>query len=155
MTSSFQDSSWAHERRPLEASKPPGVGEVLLSHDGEALLEGLLTNFFVVRRAAGAADKASPETEPSGPTLERKPHLPKHETEERFGTRNGNGSTRVNGRSAVEERESAEGKGDGESEAESGDPAFRWRDDWRGLVVQTAALEDGVLPGVVRERVLR
>lgn len=35
-------------RKPLEKLRPPSVTELLLSNDGERILEGCLTNFFVV-----------------------------------------------------------------------------------------------------------
>ncbi|KAJ7555870.1 hypothetical protein O6H91_05G058100 [Diphasiastrum complanatum] len=41
-------SSWAKTRQILEQLRPRDATEVLLSKDGHKLLEGLLTNFFVV-----------------------------------------------------------------------------------------------------------
>lgn len=35
-------------RKRLEKLRPPSVTELLLSNDGEQILEGCLTNFFVV-----------------------------------------------------------------------------------------------------------
>lgn len=50
-----QDSGWATERQPLEALRPPGIADVLLcSRDGR-LLEGLVTNLFVVAAASEAS----------------------------------------------------------------------------------------------------
>ena len=37
-------------RKPLEKLRPPSVTELLLSNDGDQLLEGSITNFFVVCR---------------------------------------------------------------------------------------------------------
>lgn len=47
-----QDSGWVAERRPLEALRPPGAGEVLLCSQHGRLLEGLVTNLFVVAPAS-------------------------------------------------------------------------------------------------------
>ncbi|GMH36313.1 hypothetical protein BSKO_04181 [Bryopsis sp. KO-2023] len=41
-------SQWVLDRRPLESLKPEGFHEVILSTDNGGLLEGLVTNFFVV-----------------------------------------------------------------------------------------------------------
>ncbi|KAL7148352.1 hypothetical protein ABFS83_06G172700 [Erythranthe nasuta] len=43
-------SDWVRLRKPLEKLRPPSVTELLLSNDGERILEGCLTNFFVVCR---------------------------------------------------------------------------------------------------------
>jgi hypothetical protein len=37
-------------RKPLEKLRPPSVTELLLSKDGDRILEGCVTNFFVVCR---------------------------------------------------------------------------------------------------------
>ena len=37
-------------RKPLEKFRPPSTTELLLSNDGDRLLEGCVTNFFVVCR---------------------------------------------------------------------------------------------------------
>jgi branched-subunit amino acid aminotransferase/4-amino-4-deoxychorismate lyase len=71
----------------LENSKPTGVSEIILSNDGNRLLEGLVTNFFVVSRNSEATVPNIPEK-------------------------------------------------------------------WRDVEVQTAALADGVLPGVIRQLVI-
>lgn len=36
------------QRKLLEKLRPPSVNELLLSNDGDTILEGCLTNFFVV-----------------------------------------------------------------------------------------------------------
>ncbi|CAL1374352.1 unnamed protein product [Linum trigynum] len=41
-------SDWVRLRKPLERLRPSLVTELLLSNDGDRLLEGCLTNFFVV-----------------------------------------------------------------------------------------------------------
>ncbi|KAL3838355.1 hypothetical protein ACJIZ3_022946 [Penstemon smallii] len=41
-------SDWVRLRKPLEKLRPPLVTELLLSNDGDQILEGCLTNFFVV-----------------------------------------------------------------------------------------------------------
>lgn len=80
-------SLWATTRQMLENSKPTGVSEIILSNDGNHLLEGLVTNFFVVSRNSEATVPNIPEK-------------------------------------------------------------------WRDIEVQTAALADGVLPGVIRQLVI-
>lgn len=49
-------TSWAAERAPLEAQKTAGITEVLLADSRGGLLEGLLTNLFVVARDPDATD---------------------------------------------------------------------------------------------------
>lgn len=41
-------SVWASAREALEKAKPAGATEIVLSNDGDGLLEGSVTNFFVV-----------------------------------------------------------------------------------------------------------
>nr|GMD32067.1 uncharacterized protein LOC109192367 [Ipomoea batatas] len=41
-------SDWVRQRKLLEKLRPPSVNELLLSNDGDTILEGCLTNFFVV-----------------------------------------------------------------------------------------------------------
>ncbi|KAM7275914.1 hypothetical protein ACFE04_017780 [Oxalis oulophora] len=43
-------SDWVRLRKPLENLRSPSVTELLLSNDGDQILEGCLTNFFVVSR---------------------------------------------------------------------------------------------------------
>ncbi|KAK6933301.1 Aminotransferase class IV, partial [Dillenia turbinata] len=43
-------SDWVRIRKPLERFRPPSVTELLLSNDGDRILEGCVTNFFVVCR---------------------------------------------------------------------------------------------------------
>ncbi|KAF8101929.1 hypothetical protein N665_0201s0230 [Sinapis alba] len=43
-------SDWVRLRKPLEKFRPPSTTELLLSNDGDHLLEGCVTNFFVVSR---------------------------------------------------------------------------------------------------------
>ncbi|XP_073143745.1 uncharacterized protein [Henckelia pumila] len=43
-------SEWVRLRKSLEKLRPPSVTELLLSNDGDHILEGCLTNFFVVCR---------------------------------------------------------------------------------------------------------
>ncbi|KAL7109485.1 hypothetical protein ACP275_06G178200 [Erythranthe tilingii] len=49
-------SDWVRLRKPLEKLRPPSVTELLLSNDGERILEGCLTNFFVVCRKEKGQD---------------------------------------------------------------------------------------------------
>ncbi|XP_019452854.1 PREDICTED: uncharacterized protein LOC109354663 [Lupinus angustifolius] len=41
-------SDWVRIRKTLEKLRPPSVTELLLSNDGDQILEGCVTNFFVV-----------------------------------------------------------------------------------------------------------
>ncbi|XP_058769670.1 uncharacterized protein LOC131643467 [Vicia villosa] len=41
-------SDWVRVRKTLEKLRPPSVTELLLSHNGDQILEGCVTNFFVV-----------------------------------------------------------------------------------------------------------
>lgn len=41
---------WARMRKSMEKMRPPGATELLLTNDGDHLLEGSVTNFFVVCR---------------------------------------------------------------------------------------------------------
>ncbi|KAG8390664.1 hypothetical protein BUALT_Bualt01G0107100 [Buddleja alternifolia] len=41
-------SDWVRLRKSLQKLRPPSVTELLLSNDGDGILEGCLTNFFVV-----------------------------------------------------------------------------------------------------------
>ncbi|TYI30381.1 hypothetical protein ES332_A05G383500v1 [Gossypium tomentosum] len=41
-------SDWVRLRKPLEKLRPPSVTELLLSNDGDRILEGCMTNFFVI-----------------------------------------------------------------------------------------------------------
>lgn len=41
-------SDWVRMRKPLEKLRPPSATELLLSNDGDHILEGCLTNFFVL-----------------------------------------------------------------------------------------------------------
>ncbi|GKA47734.1 D-aminoacid aminotransferase-like PLP-dependent enzymes superfamily protein [Tanacetum coccineum] len=43
-------SDWVRMRKPLEKLRPPSATELLLSNDGDHILEGCLTNFFVLCR---------------------------------------------------------------------------------------------------------
>ncbi|CAL0320436.1 unnamed protein product [Lupinus luteus] len=43
-------SDWVRIRKTLEKLRPPSVTELLLSNDGDQILEGCVTNFFVVCR---------------------------------------------------------------------------------------------------------
>ncbi|PKA48513.1 hypothetical protein AXF42_Ash017412 [Apostasia shenzhenica] len=53
-------SQWARIRKDLERMRPPMVTELLLSTDGDQILEGSVTNFFVVRKVVpGETDDSS------------------------------------------------------------------------------------------------
>nr|GEZ44104.1 D-aminoacid aminotransferase-like PLP-dependent enzymes superfamily protein [Tanacetum cinerariifolium] len=43
-------ADWVRMRKPLEKLRPPSATELLLSNDGDHILEGCLTNFFVLSR---------------------------------------------------------------------------------------------------------
>ncbi|GAQ78468.1 hypothetical protein KFL_000130510 [Klebsormidium nitens] len=142
-----KDSSWAIDRRPLEAPKPPDVGEVLLSNDGEALLEGLLTNFFVVRRRTGGANRASSKTDAETVLLDAETSpLEQHMLSGDTPRRDTEGAKKADDAKETEGAGPVESGKDGEGYAK--------KNRWNGLVVQTAALEEGVLPGVIRRAVL-
>ncbi|XP_028552520.1 uncharacterized protein LOC110109581 isoform X1 [Dendrobium catenatum] len=53
-------SQWARIRKDMERMRPPMVSELLLSNDGDRILEGSVTNFFVVCKVVG--DKADDST---------------------------------------------------------------------------------------------
>eukprot|EP00250_Pteridium_aquilinum_P020136 c24718_g1_i1 orf=714-1736(-) len=42
-------SDWVRARQALEKTRPEDVTEIILSNDGDLLLEGMVSNFFVVR----------------------------------------------------------------------------------------------------------
>ncbi|ANM64726.1 Aminotransferase class IV [Arabidopsis thaliana x Arabidopsis arenosa] len=49
-------SDWVRLRKPLEKFRPPLTTELLLSNDGDHLLEGCITNFFVVCRRVKSSE---------------------------------------------------------------------------------------------------
>ncbi|KAL1221731.1 hypothetical protein V5N11_026181 [Cardamine amara subsp. amara] len=49
-------SDWVRLRKPLEKFRPPSTTELLLSNDGDHLLEGCITNFFVVCRRVKSSE---------------------------------------------------------------------------------------------------
>ncbi|XP_034703314.1 uncharacterized protein LOC117927761 isoform X1 [Vitis riparia] len=51
-------SDWLRLRKPLEKLRPDLVTELLLSNDGDQILEGCITNFFVVCRKDSSEVKA-------------------------------------------------------------------------------------------------
>eukprot|EP00261_Vitis_vinifera_P038285 XP_019079528.1 PREDICTED: uncharacterized protein LOC100256538 isoform X3 [Vitis vinifera] len=51
-------SDWLRLRKPLEKLRPDLVTELLLSNDGDQILEGCITNFFVVCREDSSEVKA-------------------------------------------------------------------------------------------------
>ncbi|KAJ6717746.1 D-AMINOACID AMINOTRANSFERASE-LIKE PLP-DEPENDENT ENZYMES SUPERFAMILY PROTEIN [Salix purpurea] len=50
-------SDWVRLRKSLEKLRPPLVTELLLSNDGDRILEGCVTNFFVVCRKDNRNEK--------------------------------------------------------------------------------------------------
>ncbi|KAF2318604.1 hypothetical protein GH714_009307 [Hevea brasiliensis] len=52
-------SDWVRLRKPLENLRPPSVTELLLSNDGDQILEGCVTNFFVVCRKENSEIKGN------------------------------------------------------------------------------------------------
>ncbi|KAJ0246960.1 D-aminoacid aminotransferase-like PLP-dependent enzymes superfamily protein [Hirschfeldia incana] len=50
-------SDWVRLRKPLEKFRPPLATELLLSNDGDHLLEGCVTNFFVVCRRKSSSGR--------------------------------------------------------------------------------------------------
>ncbi|XP_076926613.1 uncharacterized protein LOC143589857 isoform X2 [Bidens hawaiensis] len=51
-------SDWVRIRKPLEKLRPPSTTELLLSNDGDQILEGCLTNFFVLSRKDNIEESA-------------------------------------------------------------------------------------------------
>ncbi|KAM3342989.1 hypothetical protein P3S68_027955 [Capsicum galapagoense] len=49
-TANAKYSDWVRQRKQLEKLRPPSVNELLLSNNGDQILEGCLTNLFVVFR---------------------------------------------------------------------------------------------------------
>ncbi|CAE6076299.1 unnamed protein product [Arabidopsis arenosa] len=49
-------SDWVRLRKPLEKFRSPSTTELLLSNDGDHLLEGCITNFFVVCRRVKSSE---------------------------------------------------------------------------------------------------
>ncbi|KAF7822436.1 hypothetical protein G2W53_027891 [Senna tora] len=49
-------SEWVRIRKSLDKRRPPSVTELLLSNDGDQILEGCVTNFFVVCRKGADTD---------------------------------------------------------------------------------------------------
>ncbi|CAI5495189.1 unnamed protein product [Closterium sp. Naga37s-1] len=57
-------SSWPLVRRALEAARPAEARDVILSNDGNALLEGITSNLFVLARAEPTSDSNSSHGSP-------------------------------------------------------------------------------------------
>lgn len=75
-TPAAKDAQWPARRAPLEAAKPAGVAEVLLAADGgNRILEGLVTNFFVVVHKKQKPDGAATPLVLTAPTDECLPGL--------------------------------------------------------------------------------
>ncbi|CAH1446515.1 unnamed protein product [Lactuca virosa] len=64
-TANAKYSDWVRMRKPLEKLRPPSATELLLSNDGDHILEGCLTNFFVICRKDNVKDD-SRNTEEEG-----------------------------------------------------------------------------------------
>ncbi|XP_023733204.1 uncharacterized protein LOC111880899 isoform X2 [Lactuca sativa] len=60
-TANAKYSDWVRMRKPLEKLRPPSATELLLSNDGDHILEGCLTNFFVICRKDSIKDGYSLE----------------------------------------------------------------------------------------------
>ncbi|KAL5569234.1 hypothetical protein UlMin_025809 [Ulmus minor] len=58
-TAAAKYSNWVRVRKPLEKLRPPSATELLLSNDGNRLLEGSVSNFFVVCRKDKAEVKGT------------------------------------------------------------------------------------------------
>ncbi|XP_076903945.1 uncharacterized protein LOC143559161 [Bidens hawaiensis] len=54
-------SDWVMIRKPLEKLRPPSTTELLPSNDGDQILEGCLTNFFVLSRKDNIEESAENE----------------------------------------------------------------------------------------------
>ncbi|KAI8469616.1 MAG: hypothetical protein J3K34DRAFT_521983 [Monoraphidium minutum] len=69
--------AWVLQRRPLEAARPPGAAEVILVDGDGGLVEGLVTNFYVIAEVGpssggggGGADDGTPGAAPDLTRLE-------------------------------------------------------------------------------------
>ncbi|KAL4557315.1 hypothetical protein LXL04_035489 [Taraxacum kok-saghyz] len=51
-------ADWVRIRKPLEKLRPPNATELLLSNDGDHILEGCLTNFFVICRQDNSKEES-------------------------------------------------------------------------------------------------
>lgn len=129
-------SLWVDTRRFLEKSKPLSVSEIILSDDGDLLLEGSVTNFFVVAESRACNSR------------ERSHHRKQQEGIEVAESRDCNFEERSDYRKRLEGIEVADSKDCNYDERRDS------RNQWEGIEVQTAALKDGVLPGVIRQLVI-
>ncbi|XP_024515125.1 uncharacterized protein LOC9653006 isoform X1 [Selaginella moellendorffii] len=57
-----KSSQWVRTRQVLEQCMPKSTAEVILSNDGRHLLEGLVTNFFVVLSTVGEGSRCVVQT---------------------------------------------------------------------------------------------
>lgn len=57
-------SDWVRHRKHLEKLRPPSSTELLLSNDGDHILEGAVTNFFVVCRKDDGKEGLEIQTAP-------------------------------------------------------------------------------------------
>ncbi|XP_024540602.1 uncharacterized protein LOC9635860 isoform X1 [Selaginella moellendorffii] len=57
-----KSSQWVRTRQVLEQCMPKNTAEVILSNDGRHLLEGLVTNFFVVLSTVGEGSRSVVQT---------------------------------------------------------------------------------------------
>ena len=48
----IKDTNWVVDRKPLAARLPPDCAEAILHSESGCLLEGLVTNLFIVRAAS-------------------------------------------------------------------------------------------------------
>jgi hypothetical protein len=107
----------------------------------------MLTNFFAVRRVKEGTNRASLDSEGQQWTAGRR--------ERKGGVVEGGKADGLLTRQNVAATDSSDSFSEtdlaasGKTEREGG------REFWKGLVVQTASLEEGVLPGVIRQKVLR
>lgn len=65
-------ADWVRQRKQLEKLRPPSVNELLLSNNGDQILEGCLTNLFVVcdKYVNGNCHKASQRDDESTVSIE-------------------------------------------------------------------------------------
>ncbi|PPS20028.1 hypothetical protein GOBAR_AA00543 [Gossypium barbadense] len=118
-------SDWVRLRKPLEKLRPPSVTELLLSNDGDRILEGCITNFFVICQRSDLDVRVN---------YKYMSNMGMHNFSQNFYV------YRIE--ISMPDMSEAEGKYlDGYNNVYS-------------VEVQTAPVSDGVLPGVIRELVI-
>jgi hypothetical protein len=111
----------------------------------------MLTNFFVVRRVKEATNRASLDSEGQRWTAGGG----EQRNTGRGGAAEGGKADGLLARQKVAATHSRDSLPEADLAALSATECEGGREIWKGLAVQTASLEEGVLPGVIRQEVLR